>query len=242
MPQKKSKSDPIEYTLPKPYHALVLLVDDQTHVADLVRLALTRQKDIDFHYCSDPHEAVATAAELHPTVILLDLVMPQVSGLALLKEFRAQPATAETPIVVLSAEEEALTKSKAFEIGANDYLVKLPSAIELCARIRYHSTSHLNRIQRDEAFAALRKSQQQLVKKNTELTKTNQNLDKALAEVKQLHGLLPICSSCKKIRDEHDTWSEIESYIQKRSNALFTHSICPDCMKTLYPGIGVAEN
>jgi len=237
MPQKKTKNASKEHNLPEQYHAMVLLIDDQAHVADLVRLALGRQKDIDFHYCSDPRTALAVADKIKPTVILLDLVMPQMSGVALLKELRDHPATAETPIVVLSATEEPDAKSEAFALGANDYLVKVPNAIELRARVRYHTRAHLNRIQREEAFKALRQSQQELVKTNTELTKINRHLDKVLAEVKQLHGLLPICSSCKKIRDEKDNWSEIETYIQKRSNALFTHSICPDCMKTLYPGI-----
>ncbi|HWB58965.1 MAG TPA: response regulator, partial [Chthoniobacteraceae bacterium] len=151
------------------FHALVLLIDDQAHVAALVRLALAGQKDIDFHYCNDPREAVEIANRLNPTVILLDLVMPKMGGLTLLKRLRANPATCNTPIVVLSAEEEARTKGKAFSLGANDYLVKLPSAIEMRARVRYHSRAHLNGVQRREAFEALRKSQQELVKKNTEL-------------------------------------------------------------------------
>jgi PleD family two-component response regulator len=235
MPSKKSKEQPSDHHLPELFHALMLLVDDQPHVAALIRLAVTHQKDIDFHYCSDPREAIDVANHLKPTVIFLDLVMPRLGGLELLKRFRANATTSETPIVVLSAEEEARTKGKAFALGANDYLVKVPSAIEVRARVRYHSKAYLNGIQREEAFGALRKSQQELVKKNTELTKANHDLDAALAKVKQLRGLLPICSSCKRIRDEDNSWSEVESYIQKRSNALFTHSICPECMKALYP-------
>ena len=237
MPSKKSKDHSSENNLPESYHALVLLVDDQPHIAALVRLALAHQKDIDFHYCSDPGEAIETANQLRPTVILLDLAMPKISGLELLKRFRENEGTRDVPIVVLSAEEEARTKGKAFTLGANDYLVKVPASIEMRARVRYHSRAYLNGVQRQEAFDALRKSQQQLVKKNTELVKANQDLDAALAKVQQLRGLLPICSSCKKIRAEDDTWSEVESYIQKRSNALFTHSICPECMEALYPGI-----
>lgn len=237
MPSKKSKEHPPEKNLPESCHALALLVDDQPHIAALVRLALAHQKDIDFHYCSDPGEAIETANQLRPTVILLDLSMPKISGLELLKRFRENEKTRDVPIVVLSAEEEARTKGKAFTLGANDYLVKVPSAIEMRARVRYHSRAFLNGVQRQEAFDALRKSQQQLVKKNTELVKANQELDAALAKVQQLRGLLPICSSCKKIRAEDDTWSEVESYIQKRSNALFTHSICPECMEALYPGM-----
>jgi PAS domain-containing protein len=61
-------------------------------------------------------------------------------------------------------------------------------------------------------------------------------LQKALAEVKQLSGLLPICASCKKIRDDKGYWNQIESYIRDHSEAEFSHGICPECMKKLYPG------
>jgi len=62
-------------------------------------------------------------------------------------------------------------------------------------------------------------------------------LRKALEEVKVLRGFLPICASCKKIRDDRGSWSQIEEYIRKHSEAEFSHGICPDCAKRLYPGI-----
>jgi len=62
-------------------------------------------------------------------------------------------------------------------------------------------------------------------------------LQTALAQVKQLSGMLPICASCKKIRDDHGYWTQIESYLKKHSTAEFSHGICPDCMKRLYPDV-----
>jgi len=70
------------------------------------------------------------------------------------------------PIIVLSTKEDPKVKSAAFTAGANDYLVKLPDVIELLARIRYHSRSYLTMLQRDEAYRALRESQQQLLDTN----------------------------------------------------------------------------
>jgi len=61
----------------------------------------------------------------------------------------------------------------------------------------------------------------------------------ALSNVKHLHGLLPICASCKRIRDDHGYWNDVEEYIRKHTEADFTHGICPDCMNKLYPGMGV---
>ncbi|PJI51190.1 MAG: diguanylate cyclase response regulator [Pseudomonas sp.] len=146
--------------------AMVLLVDDQPMIGEAVRRALADDPSIDFHFCSDPHQAVALAIQIKPTVILQDLVMPGVDGLALVREYRANPATRGLPIIVLSTKEDPAVKSAAFAAGANDYLVKLPDAIELIARVRYHSRSYLALLQRDEAYRALRESQQQLLETN----------------------------------------------------------------------------
>jgi hypothetical protein len=67
------------------------------------------------------------------------------------------------------------------------------------------------------------------------------DLETALAEVRALSGLLPICANCKKIRDEQGTWRPIETYISERSEAEFTHGICPECVKRLYPGMFDAD-
>jgi len=61
----------------------------------------------------------------------------------------------------------------------------------------------------------------------------------ALSNVKHLRGLLPICASCKRIRDDQGYWNDVEEYIRKHTEADFTHGICPDCMNKLYPGMGV---
>ncbi len=133
----------------------VLLVDDQPIVAEAVRRCLAKFPDVDFHFCSDPKTAVAVAEQLRPTVILQDLIMPGVDGLDLLKQYRANPVTKDTPVIVLSTKEEPKTKALAFEFGANDYLVKLPDRVELVARIRFQSQFYLNQIERDEAHVAL---------------------------------------------------------------------------------------
>ena len=69
----------------------------------------------------------------------------------------------------------------------------------------------------------------------TEREKLVVELKTALADVKMLSGLIPICASCKKIRDDHGYWQQVESYIQKHSEAKFTHGLCPDCMIKFYP-------
>jgi two-component system chemotaxis family response regulator WspR len=146
--------------------AMVLLVDDQAMIGEAVRRGLSNEENIDFHFCADPHQAIAQAVRIKPTVILQDLVMPGLDGLSLVREYRNHPATKDIPIIVLSTKEDPLIKSAAFAAGANDYLVKLPDNIELVARIRYHSRSYMTLLQRDAAYRALRVSQQQLLDTN----------------------------------------------------------------------------
>src|SRR5579862_5120800 len=87
--------DTLEFPTPE-YHVMVLLVDDQAFICEAIRRSLANQPDIDFHYCSDPNEAIAVANQLKPTVILQDLVMPEIDGLELVSRFRANPATRDT--------------------------------------------------------------------------------------------------------------------------------------------------
>jgi len=137
---------------------VVLLVDDQPIIAEAVRRMLADQPDVTLHYCQDPTQALEMANRVHPTVILQDLLMPDVDGLMLVKFFRVNPATRETPMIVLSSKEEPVIKAQAFARGASDYLVKLPDKVELVARIRHHSRGYISLLQRNEAYEALDRS------------------------------------------------------------------------------------
>ena len=148
---------------------MVLLIDDQQFVGEAMRRLLADADDLAFHFCVDPLEAIETANEIAPTVILLDLVMPDADGLEMLRRFRANEATAETPIVVLSTKEDARIKRDAFANGASDYIVKLPDRVELLARVRYHSDACLNQRRRSQISAALRASQRALAERVSQL-------------------------------------------------------------------------
>ncbi|TAD79439.1 MAG: adenylate/guanylate cyclase domain-containing response regulator [Oscillatoriales cyanobacterium] len=135
----------------------VLLIDDQATICEAVRRMLAPEPDITFHYCTDPTQALKMARDCQPTAILQDLMMPGMDGLLLVKFFRAVNAeTQNIPLIVLSSKEEPVIKAQAFELGANDYLVKLPDRVELVARIRYHSKAYINQKKRLEAEAQLR--------------------------------------------------------------------------------------
>jgi adenylate cyclase len=151
----------------------VLLVDDQQIVAETVRRMLAAHDDVTFHYCLDPAEAIEAAAFCGATVILLDLVMPIVDGLTVLRFLRAHPATRNVPVVVLSAKDEPGTKAEAFAAGASDYIVKLPDERELLARVRHHSIGYVSRIERDAAEEQLHASHEALRRANQDLQLRN---------------------------------------------------------------------
>ncbi|MBD2081757.1 adenylate/guanylate cyclase domain-containing protein [Leptolyngbya sp. FACHB-17] len=153
----------------------VLLIDDQAIISEAIQKMLAPEADIAFHYCNNPLYALKAAAQCNPTVILQDLVMPQMDGLLVVRFLRSQDApTADVPLIVLSSKEEPVIKAQAFELGANDYLVKLPDRVELIARIRYHSRAYNNLRKRQEAEAQLRDEnlrQAQYIEQVNKLTK-----------------------------------------------------------------------
>lgn len=140
----------------------VLLVDDQVLIGETVRLMLSGENDISFHYCKKASEAVSMAGEIAPTVILQAIDMPEIDGLTLIAYYRENHATKNTPIIILSTEDNPEIKAKAFTLGVSDYLIKMPDSIELLARIRCHSRAYNNLLQRNEAYHALEARQKAL--------------------------------------------------------------------------------
>lgn len=157
----------------------VLLVDDQSIVAESIKKMLDGHLDIRFYYCSNPSQAIAMASKVSPTVILQDLVMPDIDGLLLVRYFRANPKTRDIPLIVLSNKEDPDTKAEAFSLGANDYIVKLPDKLELIARIRYHSNAYIRLLERNEAYKRIEESQRIL---NRELADAAQYVTSLLPE------------------------------------------------------------
>lgn len=118
---------------------VVLLVDDQAFIAAAIRELLAAESDIELHHCSRAVDAIAVANEVGPTVILQDLVMPDGDGLSLLRAFRANARTAQTPVIMLSGTADEEMRSRALREGASDYLVKLPARDQVISCIRRHA-------------------------------------------------------------------------------------------------------
>jgi len=163
---------------------------------------------------TDGPSALAVMPQLKPDLILLDVLMPGMDGYQVCGRLKADENTRDTPVLFISALDETFDIVSAFAVGGVDYITKPFRVEEVLARICTHLT--------------LRQLQQSLEEKNRQL-------EEALANIKVLRGLLPICANCKKIRDDQGYWTQIEAYIQCHSEADFSHGICPDCLKKLYP-------
>jgi CheY-like chemotaxis protein len=123
-----------------PRSIVVLLVDDQPFVGAALGMRLASEPDITLHCCVAPVDAVALANQLAPAIVFVDLLMPVMDGLTLVRALRANPQTAGTPVIVLSANDDKDSRAGAIAAGANGFLVKLPAKAELVACIRDHAS------------------------------------------------------------------------------------------------------
>ena len=157
-------------------------------------------------------EAVRT---IIPDLILMDVVMPDAEGPELCRQIKDDPNLKGIYVLLTSGTRvESEQQADGLDSGADGYIARPLSNRELLSRV-----DSMVRIWRAE-----RERDQLIIE-----------LKKAISEIKQLSGFLPICSHCKKIRDDKGYWSQIESYIRDHSDAEFSHSICPDCAKKHYP-------
>lgn len=152
-------------------------------------------------------------------VVLLDLALPDSSGIYTFHKIQRQfPAV---PVIVLTVSNDEEMAMRAIREGAQDYLVKGQFDRRMLARSILYSIERKSLLQDKE----------RLIAQQREL----------LADIKKLNGLLPICAHCKKIRDDRGYWHEVEKYIQSHTTTTFTHGICPQCAKELYPENGKEE-
>lgn len=199
----------------------ILVVDDSSDVHNQLKIFLRsgRMENIQFaDSAATAYELLGLAKEGRPNLsidlILMDINMEEINGIEATRRIKAAQEFQDVPVLMITGDTSQESLIAAFEAGAVDYITKPLNKVELVARVR--------------SFLKL--------KAETDVRKMREKeLEEALSRIKVLSGLLPICASCKKIRKDDGYWQQIEGYIREHSEADFTHSICPDCAKRLYP-------
>lgn len=151
-----------------------------------------------------------------PLLTILDWMMPGLDGPEVARRVRSLQSERHSYIIMLTTKSAKSDIATALKAGADDYLVKPFNADELRARI--------------EVGRRTIELQDSLIARAEELRS-------ALEQVRTLRGIVPICDTCKKIRDDQGYWKQVEVYVQERTGAFFSHGICPECMDTYYPAV-----
>ncbi len=190
----------------------ILIAEDDPVSATLLKTLLT-QWTYEVVVTENGDDALGIlTTEDGPSLAILDWMMPGLNGAEVCRAVRGASLSRPVYLILLTRLGKRENIVEGLESGADDYLAKPFDAAELRARVQ----------------AGLR-----VVKLERELHHRVRELEEALSNVKQLQGLLPICSYCKKIRDDQDYWHQVESYVGQHSQVEFSHSICPSCFDTV---------
>ncbi|MDM8527003.1 response regulator [Anaerolineales bacterium HSG24] len=205
----------------KNYHKIKILIAEDDYLVSMMIKGLLEQ--IGYTVIGEAvngEEAVEMTESLKPSIVLMDVRMPGMNGIEATKLIYER---CPTPVVMLTAYESSELIEQATEAGAGAYLTK---------------PLNMQEVTRSISIAMARFEDMMTVRHlNKELETRNEELEVALAKVNALSNLLPICASCKKIRDDDGYWQEVEKYIQEHTDIKFSHGFCPDCLARLYPNV-----
>ncbi|HEX2964553.1 MAG TPA: response regulator [Syntrophorhabdaceae bacterium] len=193
----------------------VLVTDDNPDIL-LMSSTLLKRAGYDVLEAETGQQCLETARREHPDLILLDVILPDISGVRVCREIKADKELSDIFVILASGIQiSSENQAEGLDIGADGYIIRPISNKEFVARVQAGE-----RIKRaEDALRENQKRQQVLISQ----------LEMALAEIKTLKGCIPICASCKKIRDDEGYWNQLESYISKHTDATFTHGLCPSC-------------
>ena len=198
--------------------ACILIVDDNPF--NIIVLERILQQEYDICSACDGPAALALAREHLPDLILLDIIMPGMTGFEVMSILKEEPATTDIPVIFITALDQGNGETQGLELGAADYIHK-PFNLDITAlRIRNH---------------IVRKQQRDL------LIAQKREMEETIARIKRLEGIISICSYCKQIRNDQQSWQQMERYISDHSEAQFSHTVCPSCLGIHYPDFTCKE-
>ena len=207
----------------------ILIVDDSPDQQALLRSILGKAGHTDVVSADSGKAAVqllnlrGDSAGRNVDLILMDVLMPEQDGVDTCRQIKRCAHLEDVPVIMVTAKSDLSNLQEAFAAGAMDFISKPVNSIELLARV--------------SSALLLKQEMDRRKNRELELRRSNEELQKALKEVKVLRGLIPICASCKKIRNDGGFWQQLEEYLGEHSEAEFSHGLCQPCIKKLYPGV-----
>ena len=197
----------------------VLYVEDEDPTREAVH-QLLQERFREVFVARNGVEGLEQFRKKNPDLLVTDIMMPVMDGLKMVRKIRER--NKDVPIIVTTAYSETSYMIDAIDASVDQFVIKPLELNKLFASM--------------EKCAELIESRKAAKRHEEEREKLIEELQEALARVKLLSGLLPICASCKKVRDDKGYWNQIESYIREHSEVEFSHGICPECAEKLYPG------
>ncbi|MFA6504460.1 MAG: response regulator [Treponemataceae bacterium] len=191
----------------------IVIVDD---IVENVRILHHCLKDegYSFAVARNAAELFEVLGSRAPTLVLLDVMLPDEDGFSILKRLRADPCWTDLPVIFVTARADRDDRLNGFLSGGMDYITKPFDAAEVRARVATHV-----------ALRVALETQRKLVGE----------LRTALDRVKRLEDIIPICARCKSVRTDGGYWKQVESYLSEFAGLTFSHGLCPDCAKVVYP-------
>lgn len=197
----------------------ILVTDDSPDVLLLTRMVL-EDEGHEVLESSTGKECLESVRNHRPDIVLLDVMLPDMTGIDVCRQIKADPTLSDTFVILVSGVRVSPDyQADGLNVGADGYLVKPITNRELVARV--------------QSMIRIKGAEDALRQKEKEQERLILQLQDALLEIKTLKGFIPICASCKQIRDDAGYWNQLEAYISKHTEAVFTHSICPQCADKL---------
>jgi len=218
----------------------ILIIDDEP--LSVAMLANLLEEEYQILTALSGQEALDIISRNLPDLILLDILMPGMDGYEVFHSIKRNPDLKYVPVLFITALGAEECESEGLEMGAGDYITKPFNSALVRLRVRNHLELKYQRDLLTARTNELQRLNSELVhevneRANVQLSNEQliNELRTAMAEVKTLSGLLPICASCKQVRDDQGYWSQIETYLRKHTDISFSHGLCTECAHKLYP-------
>jgi DNA-binding response OmpR family regulator len=193
-----------------------ILVAEDDHDLLLLTTEVLRKAGYEVLEALTGTECLDAVRTRHPDLVLLDVMLPDMTGTEVCRQIKADESLQGIFVILISGLRVSSShQADGLNVGADGYIIKPISNKELLARV--------------ESMVRIKRAEDALREKEKEQERLISELQEALAEIKTLRGFIPICAWCRKVHDDEGYWQQLEAYISKHTDAVFSHGICPEC-------------